>query len=89
MLERLFMENIDQAKSIKVPVIASFSTDGKMIPLYFRYEGEKIEVGKVISVAQYPAWIKFACETVSENLSTDYFLLYNTREQYWLFEHQS
>ena len=45
------MDNLDQTKNIKVPVIASFSTDGKMIPLYFRYEEKKIEVGKVISVA--------------------------------------
>lgn len=89
MLERLLMDNLDQTKNIKVPVIASFSTDGKMIPLYFRYEEKKIEVGKVISVAQSPAWIKFTCETVTENFCINYFLIYNTREHYWLFEYQS
>ena len=39
---------INNPNLVIVPVIASFSTDGKMIPIYFSVEGIKIKIDKVI-----------------------------------------
>ena len=39
---------INNPNLVIVPVIASFSTDGKMIPVYFSVEGIKIKIDKVI-----------------------------------------
>lgn len=83
------MNDTNQAKNTKVPVIASFSTGGKMIPLYFRYNDQQIEVGRIIACDKSPAWMKYHCETITDNLRINYLLIYSIREQYWLFEQQS
>ena len=47
---------INNPNLVIVPVIASFSTDGKMIPVYFSVEGIKIKIDKVICVKENLAW---------------------------------
>ena len=39
---------IHNDKLVLVPVIASFSTEGKMIPIYFSVEGIKIKIDRII-----------------------------------------
>ena len=51
--QKMVEENEDQ---IPVPVIATFSKDGKILPLYFSVEGIKIIIDKVICVKENLAW---------------------------------
>ena len=51
--EAPFVNNPDL---IPVPVLASFSLDGKMIPVYFAVEGLKIKIDSVVWGKEGLAW---------------------------------
>lgn len=68
---------------ISVPVIASFSTDGKIMPLYFRYaEYGSIPV-TMKSYAKYITCYQFVCECEIDEQLQQVCLVYYWNESKW------
>ena len=68
---------------IPVPVIASFSTKGKIMPLYFRYK----ECGSIpVTMKTYIKYItcyKFTCECEIDDRIQEVCLIYYWNESKW------
>ena len=66
-----------------VPVVASFSKEGQIKPLYVRIEDESVKVlsSKVIAVSMHA--IAFTAIVVSNNIQRTIKLLYKTNENIW------
>lgn len=68
---------------IPVPVIASFSTEGKIMPLYFRYK----ECGSIpVTMKTYIKYItgyKFTCECEIDDRIQEVCLIYYWNESKW------
>ena len=71
---------------VPVPVIATFSKDGDVRPLYFSAEGIRIKVDNIKWKQQKMAYIEFRCEITLSDRVEEVRLYYYTREQIWLLE---
>lgn len=70
-----------------VPVIASFSSQGELIPLYASINGIQLKI-EYFSIQQMDgsSWIPFLCTTVDQNIQKQFRLLYNIPEHAWFFD---
>ncbi len=73
-----------------VPVIASFSIDGKILPLYFEYEGERFKIANLKKRAQMASFHNFDCEIMVGELDDAMVKpvrhTYNTSTTQWFLE---
>lgn len=68
---------------ISIPVIASFDTNGKIIPLYFRYKDYGAIPVNLISQNKYISHICFVCKCEIEDQSYQIQLMYYWNEMKW------
>lgn len=68
---------------IPVPVIATFSKDGKVCPLYFAVEGIRIKVDNIKWKQEKMTHIEFRCETTLSDRVEEVILKYFYKEQIW------
>ena len=72
---------------VPVPVIASFDTQGKIIPLYFRYEGLKLKVDHLKwSSDRMEFIIKYCCEITLQDRIQEVTLYYHKKMDMWTME---
>lgn len=70
-----------------VPVIASFNCEGKIIPLYFRYEGLKLKVDNVKWISDRMEYIiKYCCEVTLQDRVQEVILFYFKKRDVWTME---
>ena len=75
---------INNPNLVIVPVIASFSTDGKMIPIYFSVEGIKIKIDKVIWAKESLAWgSHYKCRICVCDVAEEIELMYYRSRNMW------
>ena len=75
---------INNPNLVIVPVIASFSTDGKMIPVYFSVEGIKIKIDKVIWAKENLAWgSHYKCGICVCDVAEEIELMYYRSRNMW------
>lgn len=78
--------NLFNRKSHAVPVIASFSADGKMIPLYFAAEGIRIKIQKIIWSREGLVWgSHYRCEICVEERTQEINLQYKKNTNTWFY----
>lgn len=68
---------------ISVPVIASFSTEGKIIPLYFRYKDYGSIPVTIKTYIKYITYYQFKCECEIDNITQEIYLIYYWNENKW------
>lgn len=67
-----------------VPVLASFSTEGKMVPIYFSIEGLKIKIERVVWTCDNLAWgSQYRCQIHVNNKVEEIDLLYYKNRNLW------
>ena len=72
---------------ILVPVIASFDTFGKIIPLYFRYEGLRLKIDHIKWFNDRTVDIvKFCCEITLQDRVQEVILYYHKKNGMWTLE---
>lgn len=71
---------------VPVPVIATFSKDGDVRPLYFAAEGIRIKIDNIKWKQKKMACIEFQCEITLSDRVDEVRLYYYTREQIWTLE---
>lgn len=72
---------------ILVPVIASFDTFGKIIPLYFRYEGLRLKIDHIKQFNDRTVDIvKFCCEITLQDRVQEVILYYHKKNGMWTLE---
>lgn len=72
---------------ILVPVIASFDTFGKIIPLYFRYEGLRLKIDHIKWFNDRTVDIvKFCCEITLQDHVQEVILYYHKKNGMWTLE---
>ena len=70
-----------------VPVIISFSADGKMIPLYFRYNGVAYRIDRLVSAdTDCPPFYKYECEITRGDIVHKVGLEYNLNSTSWMLD---
>ncbi len=70
-----------------VPVIISFSADGKMIPLYFRYNGVVYRIDRLVSAdTDCPPFYKYECEITRGDIVHKVGLEYNLNSTSWMLD---
>lgn len=76
----------DDNPSVKpVPVIASFSDSGEIIPLYFKYDSCEYKIENIISINKSsPLQIVFRCEIVDNNIKKQIKLSFMREDYCWL-----
>ena len=81
---KLFASNPDLAP---VPVIASFDTNGKIIPLYLRYEGLKLKVDHIRWASDCMEFVKkFCCEITLQDRVQQVIVYYHKKTDLWTME---
>lgn len=70
-------------KMIPVPVIVSFSKDGKIMPLYFRYEDYGSIAVTMKSCIRYVTCYQFLCECEIGDQIQQIYLIYYWNESRW------
>lgn len=73
----------NQPNIIPVPVIASFDTEGRVMPLYFRYKEHGSIPVTMKSQVKYITYVQFSCECEIDNRIYQVYLIYEWREQKW------
>lgn len=73
----------NQHNMIPVPVIASFDTDGRIMPLYFRYKEHGSIPVTMKSQVKYIAYIQFLCECEIDERICQIYLIYEWHEYKW------
>lgn len=80
-----FIGNTDQ---IPVPVIASYSSNGKVIPLYFSIENARIKVSRVKWQDRMHEWgCKFRCEIIIDDVVKEVDLYYYKNKDIWTLKY--
>ena len=70
-----------------VPVIISFSADGKMLPLYFRYNGVSYHIDRLVSAdTDCPPFYKYECEITRGDTVHKVGLEYNLNSTSWMLD---
>ena len=77
----------DNKKMEPVPVIASFSVDGEIKPLYVRLQNESLKIIDFCILGQDLAWIKFRCVLVDQGIRKNIKLYYYMHEPSWYWVH--
>ena len=80
------MENplINNAEQVPVPVIATFSKDGKYYPLYFSLEGIRIKIDHVKWASEKALWgSRFRCEVTLSDRVEEVDLYYYKTNNVW------
>lgn len=69
----------------QVPVIASFTKDGKIRPLFFRYNEVTLKISAVISTRIVYSDVEFTCKCIDleTNTEKDVILLYSVSQHTW------
>lgn len=81
MREENFMGNSSQ---IPVPVIASFNTNGDVVPLYFSTEGFRIKIEKVRWKETGKEWgSRFRCEVIVDDVVEEVDLYFYRNRNVW------
>lgn len=70
--------SINSRNHVTVPVIASFNTEGKMIPLYFSVEGLRIKIDRIVWGKEDLVWgsqyrCKICVSEIAEEIELSYF----------------
>lgn len=74
----------DNSGLIPVPVIASFSSNGKMIPLYFSVEGIKIKIDRIIWAQEgLSMGSHYRCRICTGEIAEEIDLLYYKNSNVW------
>lgn len=82
--EAPFINNPDL---IPVPVLASFSLDGKMIPVYFAVEGLKIKIDSVVWGKEGLAWgSHYRCRICTSGITDEINLMYFKNQNTWVMK---
>lgn len=68
---------------IPVPVIASFDTEGKVMPLYFRYKEHGSIPVTMKTQVKYITYIQFTCECEIDDQTHQIYLIYEWGERKW------
>lgn len=72
---------------IPVPVIASFDTKGRIVPLFIRYEGLKLKVDHLKWTDDRMAFaLKYCCEITLQDRVQGVILYYHKRLDMWVME---
>lgn len=71
---------------IPVPVIATFSKNGNVCPLYFAVEGIRMKIDNIKWRQEKMSHIEFRCETTLSDRVEEVRLQYFFREQIWTLE---
>lgn len=75
------MKNASHIKP--VPVIASFSSKGELVPLYTTINGVKLKIEQPFITREMHEWIHFTCFVVDNNIRKQIQLMYKTSESVW------
>ncbi|MBO5146572.1 MAG: hypothetical protein J6C19_13775 [Lachnospiraceae bacterium] len=68
-----------------VPVIASYSSHGKVVPLYFSVEGAKVKISRVKWQERMQEWgCKFRCEVMADHAVKEVDLYYYKNKNTWM-----
>lgn len=68
---------------IPVPVIASFDTEGRVMPLYFRYKEHGSIPATMKTQVKYITYIQFTCECEIDYQMHQIYLIYEWGERKW------
>ena len=68
---------------IPVPVIASFDTEGRVMPLYFRYKEHGSIPVTMKTQVKYIRYIQFTCECEIDYQMHQIYLIYEWGERKW------
>lgn len=72
---------------VPVPVIASFDTSGKIIPLYMRFEGLRLKIDHIKLFDDRMIYvIKFCCEITLQDRVQEMILYYHKKNDMWTLE---
>ena len=75
---------INNPNLVTVPVIASFNTEGNMIPIYFSVEGIKIKIDKIIWNKENLAWgSQYRCRICVCDVLEEIELMYFKHKNMW------
>lgn len=81
--------NFDAPTSTAIPVIASFSANGEIKPLYFKYEGNSVQV--LSYRIKQSTRIDMIYECMYDNFGTQkkVILRYHFSDHAWFLEHRT
>lgn len=75
---------MDNPLLVPVPVIASYSRNGDVIPLYFSIEGLRVKISKVKWKDTGKEWgYHFRCEIIMDDMSEDVDLYFYKNKNVW------
>lgn len=77
----------DNKKMEPVPVIASFSVDGEIKPLYVRLQNITLKILSYCIIDQNLAWIEFRCTVEDQGIRKNIKLYYYMHEPSWYWDH--
>lgn len=78
------MSNILDTPNLRcVPVIASFSSNGEIAPLYTNINSIQLKIESFKIKNEFDLWIQFSCKVIDNNIQKQIILIYNTREHAW------
>lgn len=79
---------MDNDSQVPVPVIASFSKTGDIVPLYFSTSGLRIKVASVKWHDTDNKWgCHFRCEIIVDNILKEVDLFYYRQKNVWTLRH--
>lgn len=78
--------NFDAPNLIPVPVIASFSPDGKVRPLYLKWDGESVKILGCKIRREHEWAILFECVYEQYGLEKNIILYFNLRDHAWFIQ---
>lgn len=79
---------IGNTNQIPVPVIASYSSNGKIIPIYFSIEDVKVKVYRIKQQSRMYEWgCRFRCEIVINDVVKEVDLYYYKNKSTWTLKY--
>ena len=75
--------NFDAPNLVPVPVIASFSPEGKVKPLYLKWDGESVEILGYKIRCEHEREIVYECVYEQSGLEKNVILYFNLRDHAW------
>ena len=72
----------DFSKVHIVPVIASFDTEGRMLPLYVRINGESLKVHSAWLQSEFSKFV-YRCQIIDQGILKPLVLTYHPHENVW------
>ena len=73
----------DCAGTVIVPVIASFNTDGKIMPLYVRIQGISYKIDSSWMYSNFISTVDFNCKIIDGDSLKPLILIYHRKEGLW------